>query len=67
MKLQILAISTLILFISGCSRGYDTYTECTMVEEQKGASSFTAKQFCDRLVKDREIECDTSMCSFAAQ
>jgi len=62
MKLPILIVAAIAIFLSGCPRSYDTYTECKVVEEQKGASPSTASMFCYNLVKKREIKCDHLYC-----
>lgn len=50
-----------LILAVGCSN-YSTYTECKVVEEQKGASSGTAREYCQKLVDAKKIECDSAWC-----
>lgn len=54
-------IMVFILALTGCSE-YSSYTKCMVVEEQKGASNFTAAQYCNTLVQTNKIDCDSWGC-----
>ena len=43
-------------------RTYDNYTECMVVEEQRGASHESANDLCVKLAAEYKIECDTNKC-----
>lgn len=55
------AMFAILLFVSGCEK-YDTYSKCTVVEEQNGASVGTAIRYCSRLVDSGDIRCDVRIC-----
>lgn len=51
----------LVVAICGCTK-YTTYTECVLVEEQKGASHEAAAGYCLKLADQKKIECDGTEC-----
>ena len=43
-------------------RGYDNYTECMVVEQQKGATDTSSYYLCIKLTDEGKIACETANC-----